>query len=206
MNEEKHDTLPCPIVRDILPLYHDGVVSAETRSAVEEHLMECESCRAEYEAMEKQLPVKGAEPSTKKRFLAMVGRQKRKKIIAVVLAAVLAAAAAVGGISALSEFCIVPLDWDRCELMDVCKVETPEGRKAFVRWSHDYGGSIATWRSLVETDDGVRVEIEVKHPVLEWVSEKGVKRVDQWFVPIEGDLEEVRFNGQTVWTEPEDGI
>ena len=44
-------TLPCAVVRDILPLYCDGVVSAETRSAVGEHMMDCDACRREYEAM-----------------------------------------------------------------------------------------------------------------------------------------------------------
>ena len=33
------------IVMDLLPLYHDGVCSAASRAAVEEHLKECEVCR-----------------------------------------------------------------------------------------------------------------------------------------------------------------
>lgn len=37
--------LPCELVRDLLPLYEDGVCSDSSRSAVEEHLQTCESCR-----------------------------------------------------------------------------------------------------------------------------------------------------------------
>ena len=40
---------PCNLIRDILPLYHDQVCSAESIDAVKEHLGECESCRAYYD-------------------------------------------------------------------------------------------------------------------------------------------------------------
>lgn len=35
----------CGIVRDLLPLYEDGLCSKESRKAVEEHLKSCEACR-----------------------------------------------------------------------------------------------------------------------------------------------------------------
>ena len=35
----------CDIVRDLLPLYEDGLCSEESRRAVEEHLKSCEACR-----------------------------------------------------------------------------------------------------------------------------------------------------------------
>ena len=35
----------CEIVRDLLPLYEDGLCSEESRGAVEEHLKTCEACR-----------------------------------------------------------------------------------------------------------------------------------------------------------------
>ena len=41
----------CYIVRDILPLYVEDMVSEETAKFVEEHLAECKDCREEYEAM-----------------------------------------------------------------------------------------------------------------------------------------------------------
>ena len=42
----------CEIVRDLLPLYADGLCSEESRRAVEEHLKSCEACRSFYEAMQ----------------------------------------------------------------------------------------------------------------------------------------------------------
>lgn len=42
---------PCNLIKDILPLYHDGVVSKDSKNAVEEHFMECEDCKTYYEKM-----------------------------------------------------------------------------------------------------------------------------------------------------------
>ena len=199
MNENKNAPLPCHVVRDLLPLYHDGVVSAETRSAVGDHLMECESCRAEYQAMARPLPEQaGKSGSTLDRFRALMRRQKRKKILAIVLAAVLAACAVSGGVAALSQWYIVPVSADDFEVQDVCLIDTPEGEKAFVRWSYTYGGSTST-RSRVSDSDHT-VHIEMRHPVLEWVSVRGHERSDFWFVPVEGEIDAVTFNGETVWT------
>ena len=39
-------SISCKIIEDLLPLYHDGVCSEESRRLVDEHLPQCESCRA----------------------------------------------------------------------------------------------------------------------------------------------------------------
>ena len=44
------------IVMDLLPLYHEGVCSAASRAAVEEHLKECEVCREALAEMDAPLP------------------------------------------------------------------------------------------------------------------------------------------------------
>lgn len=35
----------CEVIKDLLPLYHDEICSENTKTIVEEHLQECESCR-----------------------------------------------------------------------------------------------------------------------------------------------------------------
>ena len=47
---------PCEIVDDLLPLYLDGVCSAESRRLVGEHLAACPACRQRREAMERGIP------------------------------------------------------------------------------------------------------------------------------------------------------
>lgn len=38
-------SLPCKVVEDLLPLYHDGVCSEESRILVEEHIQTCAACK-----------------------------------------------------------------------------------------------------------------------------------------------------------------
>ena len=43
--------IPCAIIKDLLPLYIDGLTSEETNALVEEHLAECDGCRLTYQVM-----------------------------------------------------------------------------------------------------------------------------------------------------------
>lgn len=43
----------CNIIKDILPLYIEGMVSNDTASFVEEHIKDCAECRSELEDMKK---------------------------------------------------------------------------------------------------------------------------------------------------------
>lgn len=45
----------CKIVEDLLPLYHDGVCSEESREMVDEHLAQCEDCRKSLEQIDGEL-------------------------------------------------------------------------------------------------------------------------------------------------------
>lgn len=47
--------IDCGIIKDILPLYCDGVCGDESKTAVEEHLRECPSCKAEFDNMSAKL-------------------------------------------------------------------------------------------------------------------------------------------------------
>lgn len=38
-------SLPCKVVEDLLPLYHDGVCSGESKNLVEEHIATCAACK-----------------------------------------------------------------------------------------------------------------------------------------------------------------
>ena len=47
----------CNTIRDILPLYVDGIVSDDTRNMVTKHLESCEDCRKKYEAMKSEVVI-----------------------------------------------------------------------------------------------------------------------------------------------------
>ena len=48
----------CDIIQDLLPLYHDGVCSAASQAAVEDHLASCKTCREALSALDAPLPEK----------------------------------------------------------------------------------------------------------------------------------------------------
>lgn len=48
------NNIPCNVIKDLLPLYHDGVCSEESQKLVETHLTECAECTAEYEKLRRQ--------------------------------------------------------------------------------------------------------------------------------------------------------
>jgi len=37
--------IPCDVIKDLLPLYYDGVCAENSKKIVEEHIAECDSCR-----------------------------------------------------------------------------------------------------------------------------------------------------------------
>ena len=49
--------LDCCVVRDLLPLYVENILSSETAALVREHLEECENCRAEMNEFSTDDPV-----------------------------------------------------------------------------------------------------------------------------------------------------
>lgn len=88
------ENISCNIVKDLLPLYVDGVLSEETAQAVEHHLETCENCQKDYETMRRELIL----PSSPKvqeengNVLKELKRQlKIKRILAAVTAAIVTA-------------------------------------------------------------------------------------------------------------------
>ena len=49
--------ISCEIVKDLLPLYHDGVCSDDSKRMIEEHLNDCDNCTFELQAMDNELSI-----------------------------------------------------------------------------------------------------------------------------------------------------
>ena len=85
--------ITCNVVKDILPLYIDNVVSDDTRRLIEEHLKSCSGCRIEAEEMKRSIEIPldrhievdeaGMIKNLKRRFL-------KKKILIAIISAVAA--------------------------------------------------------------------------------------------------------------------
>ncbi len=44
--------IPCSVIQDLLPLYHDNVCSPESSAVIEEHLKDCENCQEAFHKLE----------------------------------------------------------------------------------------------------------------------------------------------------------
>lgn len=47
----------CNVIKDLLPLYHDNISSADSNEMIKDHLEECESCRRELTGFDVNIPV-----------------------------------------------------------------------------------------------------------------------------------------------------
>lgn len=87
--------IPCEIIRDLLPSYMDELTSEESNQAVEEHLKECETCRAYFQAMKEAVAseryVEKSREEIKKEIhpLKKIERETRKRIVIAVFAVLL---------------------------------------------------------------------------------------------------------------------
>lgn len=68
---------PCEIIADLLPLCADEVCGIASREAVEEHIAQCDSCRALYEKMKKKSNL--SEKTTDEDFRMTKSLKKIKK-------------------------------------------------------------------------------------------------------------------------------
>ena len=111
--------LPCPLIRDLLPLYHDNVCAPETAAAVEEHLADCAPCQQFYHDMEEKekLVLTPLPEPPQAASLQKIKRRIRRKYIAVALCVLLLC----GGIFTGTMVClnVIPVDYSVKDLLDV---------------------------------------------------------------------------------------
>lgn len=88
----KQHHLPCPVVRDLLPSYIEGLTEEETTQLVKEHLNDCADCAGHYASMKEPELVHTEEQEERKKvdYLKTIRRRNWKHIVlAVVLVCVL---------------------------------------------------------------------------------------------------------------------
>ncbi len=89
----------CSIIRDLLPLYAEKMVSPDTATFVKEHLNSCENCRNEYEKLKEPHPPQNAAAPAP--LLKLKKKMTAKKIQIIALTAVFAIALFVSAFAVL---------------------------------------------------------------------------------------------------------
>jgi len=128
MSEKKLD---CAIVRDLLPLYHDEVVSEVTKTAVAEHLSECADCGIEYLKLRTELPEETA-VTPKKKFMHFMRNQKRMRMLSSVLSVILVFGLLVGGYFLQLQFPVFEVPAEEYRAERIYRYETEEEYRYFI--------------------------------------------------------------------------
>ena len=93
--------LSCSVIRDLLPLYAEGMTGAESNALVQEHLQGCEQCRKALQELRTPAPLTpDTDPAPLKQMKATVRRRRRIAVALAVLFSLAAALAAFGLLSA----------------------------------------------------------------------------------------------------------
>ena len=84
----------CNIIRDILPLYLENMVSADTRQFVDEHIIQCPECKKELELAKKDVSIEehSQDENNPSKAMKKIKREIKKKRVATgILSAVISA-------------------------------------------------------------------------------------------------------------------
>lgn len=211
MDHKNLNELNCDIVCDLLPLYHDGVVSQSTRDAVEHHICQCDKCSREWKALQEELPCdEHTPPTTQRRFADMMRNQKKKHILCTGISIVLVIALLIGAYFVQLQLPIFDVPDEEITVHRVYRYETEEGYKFFLLYSspsYDYMHLGTEFES-----DGSTLVFDLKKPL---ISSKIVEVGASGRVAIYGcgwtsvddggrefyTPEQIEFGGKVVWTE-----
>ncbi len=135
--------ISCEIIKDLLPLYHDGVCSDQSKQLVDEHLEECESCRAELAQIAANVQLQPQQPTAKeedkaiKNIAAHWHKSKLKAFVKGIIITAIICGAAFGIYYGLCCWQIVNVPSDVIKINDVCYLA--DGRIAYnVRLTDGY--------------------------------------------------------------------
>ena len=125
---DKRKDLPCAVVRDLLPLYHDGVVSSDTSDLIETHLEGCENCRYELNSIRSDEKIEGNLIEQDKDFYFKEFRDgvrtlRRNGTIRGVLIALAVVVVFFGGLQFLNTADIIKVDPADLNIDDVCRYD-----------------------------------------------------------------------------------
>ena len=97
--------ITCNIIKDILPLYAEGMVSSDTIEMIEEHLVSCNNCREELSKLTSPIPIPSDINTVPlKKIQLMLQKRKTIVIILSVLFSLVIAISVIGYLTSPSYF------------------------------------------------------------------------------------------------------
>lgn len=116
--------LSCNVIQDLLPLYHDGVCSEESKTLVDEHLEGCADCRDVLRTLKMEVT---AAPAEEGKPLAAIGRAwKRglwKALVKGFAIAMLVCGIFFGSFCLLTQWKFIPVSTHAMEVAEIYRLE-----------------------------------------------------------------------------------
>ena len=197
MNKEKNK-LDCAIVKDLLPLYCDNVVSETTKKAVKDHLFTCEECLKEYRTFCIETPNE-KEENTGKRFGKMMGKQKIRQRIKMAVAAVMACLVLAGTYTFLTQVCLVCKN--DMEVHRAFQYTTEEGEERFLLLYSTEPTSFNSVQNVKKENEKLIYEMKLLRPIIQEKSK--YDRTTNVRITDVDNCSEFVCEGKTVWKENE---
>lgn len=202
-NTNKNIELNCEIVRDLLPLYHDGVVSDSSKLAVEKHLEVCEPCKNEYEELSAELSIESTENNTKNTFIKMMSKQKVKRICILITSIVLTCVLVISTMFVLTEVPLVKVPETEIKIYNTYGYETETGYEFFILYN--INAYECMFFGLGEHKDDIQY-LEAKRPI---ISDELGTNDEVWFFEYEyfpddaENIDYLLFGGDIIWSKEE---
>lgn len=136
----------CNIIRDILPLYIEGMVSDDTVSFVEEHLHHCSECQENFAKLKAPTEIDDLQRDTATRqneavpLKILKKKLQRKRIITAAISVILTVAALLGGFILLTQPDLINVSDAAISVEQVYRFETEDGPQFFVLYRDRYSG------------------------------------------------------------------
>ena len=210
---DKRKDLPCAVVRDLLPLYHDGVVSSDTSDLIEAHLEGCENCRNELNSIHCDETIEGNlieqdKNAYFKEFRDGVKSLRRNGTIRGLIIAAVAMVTFLGGIAFLSNETVIKIGPDDLQIDDVCRCNLGANGGDAIAFTYNmdwYGSYSITFK---QNSDPGELNILIKRTALGGKMEKDERNNRNFYIADDyykdifdlTKIKTIKVNDQVIWT------
>lgn len=149
--------LPCELIQDILPLYHDGVCSDTSRKLVDNHLESCEKCKSLLQGMNDEIQMPKLDADEIKPLRSIKRRWRKKNWLMGILIGLLV----IFAWAELTQNPTVKIAPEEFEITNVVQLSNGMYYLEY-RIPYDYNGICA---DLLRTEDGA-VYLQEYRPLL----------------------------------------
>ncbi len=114
--------LPCEMIQDLLPLYHDGVCSEVSTQLVQAHLQDCQNCQNVLKSIKSEIEVPKMEQTAAKGLISIQKGWKKSMVLSCMkgfAAAALVFAILTGCFLGLTQWDWLPISTMDCQVAEI---------------------------------------------------------------------------------------